>query len=109
MPGDGGWNVGTGDSSAFPLGSLNDFTVDMETLMARETSYSNGNTAGNGAVPGLPHNGNGFHAAAPSFPGTAESPNELMGLGLNEQLPPFELMEELSVLFFTGVSRRALT
>lgn len=66
----------------------------METVMAREAGFSNGSGLGSHGSSVPPPAATSFHTT-PQFAAPEESAQELMGLGLNEQLPPFELMEEL--------------
>ncbi|KAK2003417.1 hypothetical protein LX36DRAFT_651187 [Colletotrichum falcatum] len=69
---------------------LDDFHVDPETLVATQDGAFRENTD---FFPGPPEN-------EPPLPSFAESSGELMGLGLSEALPPFEMMEELNKCFF---------
>ncbi|KAH6694003.1 binuclear zinc transcription factor [Plectosphaerella plurivora] len=96
----GGWGTfgENGDGPQFPTGSLSDFTVDVETVMAREAGFSTGSGSRSDGRS-VPPPENGFHAP-PRFQNQAEPPQELMEMGLNEQLPPFELMEELNAAYF---------
>ncbi|KAK1980854.1 hypothetical protein LZ30DRAFT_658598 [Colletotrichum cereale] len=69
---------------------LDDCYVDLETLMAMQNGTFGEKTD---FFPGAPGDG-------PRGPSFAESSGELMGLGLSEALPPFEMMEELNKMFF---------
>jgi hypothetical protein len=73
---------------------MGDFTVDMETVMARESGFSTGSGSGGDIRSVPPPTETSFHTT-PRFTNPAEPAQELMEMGLNEQLPPFELMEEL--------------
>ncbi|KAK1963674.1 hypothetical protein LY78DRAFT_188760 [Colletotrichum sublineola] len=69
---------------------LDDFHVDPEMLVAMQNGSFNENTD---FFPQAPGDG-------PQGPSFAQSSGELMGLGLSEALPPFEMMEELNKSFF---------
>ncbi|GJC80708.1 citrinin biosynthesis transcriptional activator ctnR [Colletotrichum liriopes] len=69
---------------------MDDFHVDLETLMAMQNGTFGDKTD---LFPAAPGDG-------PQGPGFAGSSGELMGLGLSEALPPFEMMEELNKGFF---------
>ncbi|KAK6208046.1 binuclear zinc transcription factor [Colletotrichum tabaci] len=69
---------------------MDDFHVDLETLMAMQNGTFDDKT---NFLSGVPGDGS-------QVPGFAESSGELMGLGLSEALPPFEMMEELNKSFF---------
>ncbi|GKT46706.1 citrinin biosynthesis transcriptional activator ctnR [Colletotrichum spaethianum] len=69
---------------------MDDFHVDLETLMAMQNGTFGDKTD---FFTGPPGDG-------PQGPSFAASSGELMGLGLSEALPPFEMMEELNKCFF---------
>ncbi|KAK2050816.1 hypothetical protein LZ31DRAFT_548127 [Colletotrichum somersetense] len=72
---------------------LDDFHLDPETLAAMQNGTF-GDGEDTGFFSGVPGDG-------PQRPSFAESSSgELMGLGLSEALPPFEMMEELNKSFF---------
>ncbi|EFQ25024.1 hypothetical protein CGRA01v4_06675 [Colletotrichum graminicola] len=70
---------------------LDDFHVGLETLTAMQNGTFGENT--DEFFPGAPEDG-------PQGPSFAESSGKLIGLGLSEALPPFEMMEELNKTFF---------
>ncbi|KAI8289474.1 hypothetical protein KNSL1_002392 [Colletotrichum chrysophilum] len=74
---------------------MDDFTVDIDTFIAMQNGFA-GETADLQA--GLSaHN---IPEPQPQMPSFGESSGELIGLGLSEALPPFEMMEDLNKSFF---------
>lgn len=73
---------------------MDDFHVDIETIMGMQNGTFDDGTSGF-------HTGVNMNKTAPSSqpeaPSFANASGELMGLGLSEALPPFEMMEELYV------------
>lgn len=89
--GNGGLPTTTDLDSRLNVG-MDDFTIDLETVLAMQNGtfgekIDPRGTSGDSA--GLP--------SQPQGPSFGESSGELMGLGLSETLPPFEMMEELYV------------
>lgn len=76
---------------------MDDFHVDIETIMGMQNGTFDDGTSGF-------HTGVNMNKTAPSSqpeaPSFANASGELMGLGLSEALPPFEMMEELNKSFF---------
>ncbi|KAK1637326.1 hypothetical protein BDP81DRAFT_222423 [Colletotrichum phormii] len=76
---------------------MDDFHVDIETIMAMQNGTFDDGTSGFHTGPNMNKTVPPSQPGAPSF---ADASGELMGLGLSEALPPFEMMEELNKSFF---------
>ncbi|KAK1674563.1 hypothetical protein BDP55DRAFT_612092, partial [Colletotrichum godetiae] len=76
---------------------MDDFHVDIETIMAMQNGTFDDGTSGFHTGPNMNKTVPPSQPGAPSF---ADASGELMGLGLSEALPPFEMIEELNKSFF---------
>ncbi|TDZ87542.1 Citrinin biosynthesis transcriptional activator ctnR [Colletotrichum sidae] len=87
---------GSGDLGSRVNVGMDDFTVDVDTFL----SMQNGLLVESVDIPsGMSLGQNGPHP--PPLQGLGfDDPGELIGLGLSEALPPFEMMEELNKAFF---------
>ncbi|KAF6839757.1 binuclear zinc transcription factor [Colletotrichum plurivorum] len=86
----------TGDLDSRINIGLVDYAVDIDTFLA----VQNGQTAGEAAYIPPAMAGNDAPLPQREKPWFGESSGELIGLGLSEALPPFEMMEDLNKSFF---------
>ncbi|TDZ71767.1 Citrinin biosynthesis transcriptional activator ctnR [Colletotrichum trifolii] len=87
---------GSGDLDSRVNVGMDDFTVDVDTFL----SMQNGLLVESVDIPsGMSLGQNGPHPPPLQELGF-DDPGELIGLGLSEALPPFEMMEELNKAFF---------
>lgn len=89
----GGGETGSGETAGDLDSRVNvgmdDFTVDVDTFIAMQTGMPSASMPMGENVPPV------SNAPPPPQPSFGDPSGELMGLGLSEALPPFEMMEEL--------------